>query len=322
VNFAKFSIDNYPAKYYALVVWNHGMGWKNKPIENALFKGVSYDDQSGNHISTPDLGRATADIAGLIGRKLDILAFDACLMQMMEVGFEVIENVDYMVASEETEPGDGWNYTLALGPLMKKPTTTPLSFAKILAQAYGQHYASQNATLSAVKLADLKPLAEAVSELAVAISEVEGAEGANIKKIVQKTQKFAIADNIDLAHFTKQVLDEVKNEKIKTAAEKVLMLQGKAVFASVANGSGMKNASGLAIYFPCYSFNANYSKIKFSEYKWDEMVLAITKVQAVAENDAPAPPPSSGSGWGSHPDDYPDVWHPGMPGWHPLPPMY
>jgi len=91
VNFVKWSAENYPAEKYLLVIWNHGAGWKKRA--NETVKGISYDDQSHNHMTTPQLGLAMQSIAGVLGKQLDILSMDACLMQMVEVLYEVRENV-------------------------------------------------------------------------------------------------------------------------------------------------------------------------------------------------------------------------------------
>jgi len=81
VKFARFIKENYPAKHYSFSIWNHGSGWKNKNV-NAIFRGISYDDSSNNHITNAQLTNATAEIAKVLGQKIDILNMDACLMQM------------------------------------------------------------------------------------------------------------------------------------------------------------------------------------------------------------------------------------------------
>ncbi|MCK4935205.1 MAG: hypothetical protein KAR84_00005, partial [Elusimicrobiales bacterium] len=61
VDFGKWAKANYPAKKYMLIVWNHGTGWiKNtKSIKN---KGLSYDEETDNHFTTPQLGMALNEI--------------------------------------------------------------------------------------------------------------------------------------------------------------------------------------------------------------------------------------------------------------------
>ena len=100
VDFAKWGMKNYPARHYALIVWNHGSGWvtdKDIPVN----KGISYDYETKNHISTPELGAAMKEIG-----KVDILAYDACLMHMAELLYEV---KDYALRGGlgETVPGTG-----------------------------------------------------------------------------------------------------------------------------------------------------------------------------------------------------------------------
>ena len=99
VNWAKAA---YPAKKFMLIVWNHGSGW-DKNGRPRISKGISYDDETDNHITTPQLGMALKAIG-----KIDVYGSDACLMQMPEVVYEIKDYVTYVVGSEETEPGDGY----------------------------------------------------------------------------------------------------------------------------------------------------------------------------------------------------------------------
>ncbi|MDD2716186.1 MAG: clostripain-related cysteine peptidase, partial [Candidatus Wallbacteria bacterium] len=58
LNFFKWGVRNHPAEHYIFDIWNHGSGWEKNPGED-LVKGVSFDYQSGNHITTPQLGLLT-----------------------------------------------------------------------------------------------------------------------------------------------------------------------------------------------------------------------------------------------------------------------
>ena len=62
-DFGKWAKEKYPAKKYMMVVWNHGDGWlKNKPAATDN-KGISYDEETGNHLTTPELAAALRDAA-------------------------------------------------------------------------------------------------------------------------------------------------------------------------------------------------------------------------------------------------------------------
>lgn len=327
VNFVKWSAENYPAEKYLLVIWNHGAGWKKRAAE--AVKGISYDDQSHNNISTAQLGTAMASIAGVLGKKLDILAMDACLMQMIEVLYEVRENVVYMVASEETEPGDGWPYHLVCPPVVQNPAMSALELAKLIPQAYAQSYPSKSTTQSAVELAKVDALAETINKFAVALNDAINtpAEAKVAKDALNVVQKYAYPENVDLGHIVKLICDKTADAKVKEAGAELLMAYEKAVIQNNVTGYSTKNSTGIAIFFPKSGWNSKYSTIKFSEYKWDEMVQNLMKAAVPAVVETPAAPatvsttPSNNSyNSGNYYPSYPNL--PGVhPHWPPLDPM-
>ncbi|HNV71360.1 MAG TPA: clostripain-related cysteine peptidase, partial [Candidatus Ozemobacteraceae bacterium] len=107
IDFVKFVKTNFPAKKYMIGIWNHGSGWK---AAGKIVRGVSYDDSTGNHITTNQLVGALGEAKKILGKNIDILNFDCCLMQMAEVVYACKDSCDYIVASEETEPGKGTPY--------------------------------------------------------------------------------------------------------------------------------------------------------------------------------------------------------------------
>ena len=103
VDFAQWTMKHYSAEHYALVIWNHGAGWS----------GVSYDDNTHHGMDLPEVRSAPERICADFeeGRHIDVLDFDACLMATLEVGYELRDTVDYLVASQAVEPGDGMPYS-------------------------------------------------------------------------------------------------------------------------------------------------------------------------------------------------------------------
>lgn len=102
--YINYAYDNYKSTYYDLILWNHGGG----PIV-----GYGHDEYSlsSSAMSLVDLKSAIAD-STLINdkKKFDFIGFDACLMGSIEVGNALKDYADYLIASEESEPGQGWNY--------------------------------------------------------------------------------------------------------------------------------------------------------------------------------------------------------------------
>jgi len=280
VKFARFVKENYPAKHYCFTIWNHGSGWKNKKV-NSIFRGISYDDSSNNHITNAQLGQATAEIANVLGQKLDILNMDACLMQMVEVGHAVKDNVRFIVASEELEPGKGAPYDDILKGVSKG--MAPAAFANNWVNAFARSYTGgsqghDESTQSAVDMSKFGAMLDAINGLAKAV--MSGKYSADVKAALATTQKFDSPENIDMIHFAEQLKARLNsNESIKTACDKLLAAGKTAVINSKNTGYSTKNAKGIAIYLPAsFRVEAKYRTLSFAkDSMWDEMIDTLLK---------------------------------------------
>jgi hypothetical protein len=276
INFAKWAKQNYPAKKYLLVIWNHGSGWE-KGMKEKITKGVSYDEASGNHINTPQLGLAMKEIG-----KVDVIDFDACLMQMAEVGYEIRNYVTYIVASEETEPGDGDSYDIFLSKLSQNPTMGPLELAKSIVDAYYSHYSQvgEGTTKSVIRAEQFAGLLDAVNNFAYSISKA--GDKSAVQKALDSVQSFAIDENKDLYHFAKLVQSYTTNTDVKSKAQTLMdFIKNKLVaYNKTTNGgyswwgsSDYSNAYGVAIYIPSSSIASGYTDLQWAKYSnWDEFL--------------------------------------------------
>ena len=100
--------DYFPAENYGLILWDHGGGALEGICNDVLFDKDKLD--------MVDLRKALSDSPFGQGKKLDFIGFDACLMATAEVAAVVAPYAGYMIGSEETEPGIGWDYSF-LGEL-------------------------------------------------------------------------------------------------------------------------------------------------------------------------------------------------------------
>ncbi len=267
--FVKWSRERFPARHYALVVWNHGSGW-NKTGEPEG-KGISYDDETGSHITTQQLATALQATG-----KLDILAMDACLMQMMEVAYEARKGADYIVASEETEPGDGYTYNTFLAPLAAKPDMGAAELSRVMVDAYTDHYQQigQGATQSSVNTAALDRLARLADEWTAAV--MASGETANAKNARTKAQAFYYSSNKDLYHFVKLVSEGTQSAEVKAKGAELLdFLKGSVVYHNRATGSKYSNANGLAVYLPGYYSSAYDGLAWAKDSNWDAFMQWI-----------------------------------------------
>ncbi len=277
IDFGKWAKKNYPAKKYFLIIWNHGTGWQ-KGFNQRITKGISYDEVSGNHINTPQLGQALKEIG-----KVDLVGFDACLMGMAEVVYEIKDYATYIIASEEAEPADGYTYDGFLSKLAKKPTMGPLELAKAVVDSYISYYQStgDGSTQAVIRAEKLNDFIKAVNEFAYALSNLQDTN--LIKSALSKTQSYAISDNKDLAHFASLIysstLDPVVKEKAKALYDFIknkLVAYNKYTNSNINHWWGYtdySNSHGIAIYFPSYSIAEGYADLQWAKYSnWDEFL--------------------------------------------------
>lgn len=176
--FLTWGIENYPADRFMAVIWNHGAGWV----------GISYDDESGNNLTVPDIvwacnqAKPALEKANPKHPRFDLIDFDACLMGMIEIAYELRDVCDFMIASEETEPGQGMPYQDTLRPLKETPAITPRAAARAMVSGYVKSFAAggsattrvlggASVTKSAYDLSRIQPLVTLVGRLGEALTE-------------------------------------------------------------------------------------------------------------------------------------------------------
>ena len=283
VRFVTDTAKAYPAKNYCSIIWNHGSGWKNANGE--ILKGISYDDSSGNHITTNQLTVALKEIEVALGKKLEVFCFDACLMQMMEVAYAMKDGCDYLVASQETEPGEGYPYKEIISNFKKG--MNPEAVAKMVVKEFAASYdggsaGNSSTTHSALKCSEIGNLTDALNGFAKAA--MAGEFAVEFKSALNRVQKFYYRTNIDLGHFVTLAKESIKDVGFQTAAKKLEEAYAKTVISNGLSGFNTKSATGLAIYFPTssYSFSAEYKDLAFAkDCMWEAMVKDYYKKAAV-----------------------------------------
>ena len=263
VDLFKYAKEQYPANHYVVDVWDHGGGWGKKYAP--IFRDISWDDGTGHFITTPQLGQAMAAIKVLNGGKnIDVLGTDACLMQMGEVAHEVSASVDVFAASEETEPGAGWDYTTPLAFLTKTPTASALDVAKEIEKAYVE-LSGYNSQGSAVSTAELTLALPVIGEFADALAKFDGLSKDEVQQAISNTKSFAMTDFRDLIDFASKVEQATKSAALKAKAAAVKLAMKKVIYASFENG--MEGANGLSVWLPD-SWTYTEKKDKYAQLAW------------------------------------------------------
>lgn len=110
-NFINWVKANYPSQNYGLILWDHGKGWRTCNL--------SVDWTDDDSLSLRELGQALSGATSDGADPLQLVGFDACLMQMLEVDYQIAPYAEYAVGSEEVEPWGGWPYERILSQLAR-----------------------------------------------------------------------------------------------------------------------------------------------------------------------------------------------------------
>jgi hypothetical protein len=266
--FAQFTKDNYPAEKYVFIMWNHGSGWKLAEEEAApIFRGISYDDQSGNHLTTVQLGQALAKTKDILGQTIDIYVSDACLMNMIEIAYEIRKTAGIMVGSENLEPGDGLNYTSFLSEIVAKPTMDAVEFSKVFVRTYVEHYQKIGTAVcySAIDLTKLEPIADAYKMWGGELALAEATTAKTYFSKLPSYRGFYYSDYKDIMNVLGGLQAQIP--ALGGALQFIINATKDAVIANQTYGTSLAHSTGLAQWFPSQSqFGA--SETKYRELQW------------------------------------------------------
>jgi hypothetical protein len=279
-DFIMWGMEKYPAKRYALVVWNHGGGWWDEPERNK--RNIAYDDSSGgDSINNQELQEVLNNFYQVRGDRIDLFGMDACLMAMVEVAYQIRDSVKITVGSEIEEPFNGWPYDVVLQVFKNRPRLGTATFAKEIVKAYVKSYqgAGEDATQSAVNLFRIGDVVSKLDTLAQAL--IAGIADEGVMNVITKARdgspQFFSNNYVDLYRFAQLLETKCTQESIKNAATDLLAVLkpggDRAIIHQLHLGSSVKNAHGMSIYFPNYDLNPKYNDLDFCrDCRWGEFL--------------------------------------------------
>ena len=279
-DFFRWAAANAPADHVALVLWDHGSGW-----EKTAGRAISHDEVSGHRISTEQLGKALAECRDVLGRKLDIVAMDACLMQMVEVLYCIGGTCDFVVASEEAVPGTGYPYFDALGGVAADTTAEALatrwaqSFIDWYKKAFGG--TRKRATQSAVRTSALADVFAACDAFSAAM--LAGGHAREVAPCLETVVKYLTfgRTNVDLGQLAELVAKSTADAGLRDACARVqAALAGAVLVSGSAGDPDLEHSHGISIYFPRKpsSYDSAYGSIPFCRaHAWGRMVWLYFK---------------------------------------------
>ena len=134
-NFIQWGIREYPAKHYAVILWGHGQGWRGTPRISAKtpineqkfasvdfwekffrkeistsYGGIGFQQGSNSWMSIPEVKDVLEHTKNTIGHPVDVYVSDACLMQSLEVSYELASSARFISGTSEIQNYIGLPY--------------------------------------------------------------------------------------------------------------------------------------------------------------------------------------------------------------------
>ncbi len=220
-------------------------------------------------------------------RKIDILGMDACLMGMIEVGYQVRESVDYLVATEDTIPDDGWPYDNILARLVDCPDMSPEDFSATIVREYLIHYREyeKDVAKSVCNLNRSQSLVSSLKGLAMELRNRLSEDEVRVAILGSRAtaQTFYVKDYVDLYDFCAKLEKLCPDEKVKSGCAKIMNVIRRSKQEDGEKGSPsqghennfvseygfighrMRGSNGVSIYFPIVEPSSKYADLPFAK---------------------------------------------------------
>lgn len=288
VDFVQWAKINYPAKHYFIDVWNHGSGWRrfmgSSSSDVIRPTDISFDDISGNAITTEQLGVAMNEIKTVLGQKVDLYGSDACLMSMVEVAGEMKDSVDVFLGSQHLEPADGWPYgdLLRRWNALAKPTARQLGHE--LVDVYRASYPrSREITLSALDMNRYAALTTSVRDLGRLLSTLPNGVREKAKTAFSRAQDFDNADYQDLHDLMNELEKATSDSELPRSALRAVKTSVESMVIANGTSTDMARAHGISIWVPTnestyQQYSSRYSNLVFNrDTAWKDAIYNVIR---------------------------------------------
>lgn len=149
-SFMEWGLTDFPAEKTGVILWNHGGA-----MEGCCFDEKAMSDFSSDALTPIELKTAMGKAFEKVNRseKLEWIGYDACLMSVADIAYYNSEYFNYMVSSEETEPGGGWDYDNWLDNLCANVNISTVELLLEVCTTYSSKTEADYATYAAECLA-------------------------------------------------------------------------------------------------------------------------------------------------------------------------
>jgi Clostripain family len=266
-DFITWGETTYSAEKTALVLWDHGAGYAGFGLD------VNETNRTGQKrlMTLPGFERALREAQQKTSHRINLMGFDACLMATAEVADLAAPYADYLVASEETEPGTGWDWKALMDFVAATPAAAPQDVGVKIADAYLEKQVKQKRngiTLSVVNLSRVEALSNALGALSATIP-VKATRKNDLLEIAAaraRSLQFDVSlQEVDIGDWMAQL----QSSAVATQAAAVRTALQSAVVHEV-HSKDLERSNGLSVYFPeswkrATTINPAYLAVPFVE---------------------------------------------------------
>jgi hypothetical protein len=269
-----------------LILWDHGSGWDSyydrSTSPQVTARAIGEDNTSHSVMRIIDIPAAVRKMYSI-----DIIATDACLMNMLEVAYEWRNCADYLVGSEDETPGEGFPYQLLLSTLNSDAglQMTPKQFANDMSQEIYNYWAANYlnpAGEATIDLTRLGNVASALDALSSRLLTIGSNYSTQVKDAYSTVESFgAFGDHrADLYNYAELLAAKINDDQLRSAAGSLKSAIQAAVSANM-HPTNRPNVHGLSIYLPTRSDfirdggATSYSALELSaDTQWNEWLTS------------------------------------------------
>lgn len=249
-DFLAWGAKTYPAQKYMAVVWDHGGGPLSGAVSDELYNSI---------MTVPELVKGISEA----GVQFEVIGFDACLMASLEIASALEPYGKYLVASEEVEPGNGWDYESLGQYLVDNPECEGSELGKVICDAFlewntGEDMGPELLTLSVTDLEKVPALVDAFGEAVLEMGDYipNVSEYRNLVQEMNRAEKYYEGSyTVDLG----DLVTKAESLSLETVKKVTDALTEAIVYK--ANGSSRLYSNGLSVLY-----TQGLSQVAFERY--------------------------------------------------------
>lgn len=277
-SFLNWGVKNYASEHMGVIFWNHGSG-----VSQGLCVDMLHDNDT---LTLGEVEYAFAKLNSKMTDKFELIGFDTCLSGSIEYANVLAPYAKYMVASADSEPGDGWNYTPIVNHIVGNPDSTGLDVGKVIADSYTEYYNNFSETKDFTTMAvyDLSKVDKALIEtnyFAKYINELltnDVNAFDNFAKLIQKGYTYQKL-NLDMGSLLKSIDENSYFDYNTTFFRNAI--NDLICYKRIGNDFEQIGCNGITLYLPTYSLSLAelnmYRNAGFSPYWLNVLEYIVAK---------------------------------------------